>query len=159
MKTKTKKNDEKLLYQTNKVSYIFGYLGILFNVVFLFLTFNTVDLKLYSLPIGIKIFANIIVLLITFLSIEKVKYYSIKYSIYQIFLGLITIGRLFWLPRLFFQGKYVVGKYMESYQSRAFLIGSFLALAGIMFLLSGIIGLLKALKIKNLKKVYNYENE
>lgn len=96
--TKVKSKIEKLRYQPNKRSYYLALLAILFNVVNLFTVINSTSVT-PSFEIGVKILLNIIMLLIIFLGMEKMKVYQKKWAVIIILLGALAFGRMFWMPR------------------------------------------------------------
>ena len=87
---------EKMRYNNNSLSYILGLLGIVFSVAACFIALNSLN------PIGfktvLKVVLNIFVLLIGFLTAEKVKVYQKKFSYVSFALGGIAILRMFWYP-------------------------------------------------------------
>ncbi|CCV64217.1 hypothetical protein BN85406400 [Alteracholeplasma palmae J233] len=144
---------DKMMYQNNKISYNLAFLGLGFNVVFIFLALNTINTRSYGLMTGFKVIMNIIIMLSVFLSMEKVKVYEKKFSIYLIILGIITIGRIFWLPRLFLKGTHITDKLINSnYQMRAIIQIIFLALTSACFIASGIIGYFRSTALEKHRK-------
>lgn len=93
----TRPKVEKLRYQPNKRSYYLALLAILFNVVNLFTVINSTSVR-PTFEIGVKILMNIILLLVIFLGMEKMKVYDKKWSIIVMVLGAIAFVRILWLP-------------------------------------------------------------
>ena len=86
---------DKMRYQPNVLSYDLGFLAIAFNVLYLFAALNTL---VPSLATAVKILLNIVLILMTFLAIEKCKKYSKEYSIILIAFGIISLLRLLYVP-------------------------------------------------------------
>lgn len=93
----TRPKVEKLRYQPNKRSYYLALLAILFNVVNLFTVINSTSVR-PTFEIGVKILMNIVLLLVIFLGMEKMKVYDKKWSIIVMVLGAIAFVRILWLP-------------------------------------------------------------
>jgi len=91
---------EKMRYFENSLSHKLGYAGILFSVIAMFFALNTVSPVYFLNGFGtvLAILMNIFILLTGFLTVEKVKNYSIGYSQYMIGLGAICVLRIFWYP-------------------------------------------------------------
>jgi hypothetical protein len=91
---------EKLRYFDNKFSHGLGYVGIICSLIACFIALNTLSPSAFLSGIGvvIAILMNIFILLTGFLTVEKVKAYSIGYSRYMIGLGVFCIVRMFWYP-------------------------------------------------------------
>ena len=86
---------DKMRYQPNVLSYYLGFLAIAFDVLYLFAALNTL---VPSLATAVKILLNIVLMLMTFLSIEKCKKYAKEYSIVLIVFGIISLLRLLYVP-------------------------------------------------------------
>ncbi len=91
---------EKMRYFDNSISHKLGYAGILCSLIAMFIALNTMSPAYYMGGVGvvIAILMNIAILLTGFLTVEKVKAYSIGYSIYSIVLGGLCVLRIFWFP-------------------------------------------------------------
>lgn len=93
----TRPKVEKLRYQPNKRSYYLALLAILFNVVNLFTVINSTSVR-PTFEIGVKILLNIILLLVIFLGMEKMKVYNKRWGIIIIILGALAFARILWMP-------------------------------------------------------------
>lgn len=91
---------EKMRYFDNKTSHTLGYVGIVTSLLAMFFALNTIDPAYFLGGVGtvIAILMNIFILLTGFLTVEKVKAYSIGYSKYMIVLGGLSVLRIFWYP-------------------------------------------------------------
>lgn len=87
---------EMMRYRTNSSSYKYGMLAIAFSVLAAFISLNSI--KWTTFDVIIKILGNIVILLFGFLSIEKVKSYSLSYSYTLIGIGGLCVARMFWIP-------------------------------------------------------------
>ena len=86
---------DKMRYQPNVISYYFGLLAIVIDVLYLFEVLNVL---VPSLVMATKILLNIVLMLMTFLAVEKCKAYSKGYSIVLIVFGIICLLRLLYVP-------------------------------------------------------------
>ena len=156
---------EMLRYRANSSSYKYGMLAIVFNILAAFISLNSVK---WGVDVIIKILMNIVILLFGFLSIEKAKAYSKKYSYVLIGFGIVSIARIFWYPLILIRdysaylldetqlgklGPTITSKneYSNAYlpasgYTRATIAIVLLSLAAVCFLVSGIIGYVKAKK-------------
>lgn len=96
----TKDNSEtyklqEMRYNNNKISYLFGILGILFVLFAGIVLLNSVRYNWQSL---VYILLLIAMVLVGFLASEKVKTYQIKYSYVMGVLGIICVLLIFWYP-------------------------------------------------------------
>ncbi|MCR5786802.1 MAG: hypothetical protein K6G28_03805 [Acholeplasmatales bacterium] len=91
---------EKLRYFDNKTSHKLGYVGIICSLIACFLALNSVSPSAFLGGFGVvlAILLNIFILLTGFLTVEKVKAYSIGYSKYMIGLGVVCALRILWYP-------------------------------------------------------------
>ena len=87
---------EMMRYRANSLSYMLGFIAILFSVFAAFISLNSMAVN--KPVVIVKIFVNIIVLLLGFLCCEKAKSYSSKGSIVLMVLGVVCIVRIFWIP-------------------------------------------------------------
>lgn len=86
---------QMMRYRNNGFAYKLGMLAIAFSVLGAFICLNSYK---WDLTVIIKILGNIVILLFGFLSIEKVKSYSLKYSYILIGIGGLCVARIFWIP-------------------------------------------------------------
>lgn len=91
---------EKMRYFDNKTSHSLGYVGIVASLLAMFFGLNTMAPAYFLGGVGtiLAILMNIFILLTGFLTVEKVKAYSIGYSKYMIGLGVVSVLRIFWYP-------------------------------------------------------------
>lgn len=87
---------EKMRYNNNSISYKLGLGGIVLSLVAMFIGLNSVAPS--SILTLFIVLINILVFLFGFLSSEKVKTYSKKYSFYMYGLGGICVARIFVYP-------------------------------------------------------------
>lgn len=102
---------EKMRYQPNTLSYYIGFLGLILNIVFLFMATSKLEIDVDGLPekifsplslIGVKILGNVLIMFISFLGMEKMRAYQSKWNYIIIVLGGLFIFRIFWIPRIYF---------------------------------------------------------
>ncbi len=91
----TNMQGQMMRYRTNGFAYKLGMLAIAFSILGAFICLNSYK---WDLTIIIKILGNIVILLFGFLSIEKVKSYSLSYSYTLIGIGGLCVARMFWIP-------------------------------------------------------------
>ena len=98
-------NEEKLIqrdrmrFVKNSLSSSLCYLGILFNVFYFVLLYQSdVGNYYYSIQIGASIVYNLLFLLVVFLASEEVKNYNKSYSYILIGAGVMQIVRMFVIP-------------------------------------------------------------
>lgn len=91
---------EKMRYFDNKTSHTLGYVGIVTSLLAMFFALNTMAPAYFLGGVGtvLAILMNIFILLTGFLTVEKVKTYSIGYSKYMVCLGAMSVLRIFWYP-------------------------------------------------------------
>ncbi len=90
-----KDKNEKLLYQTNKVSYNLLMLCVALNTYYLITTLNNINI---GFSIGVIIVGNIAYTLLAFLCAVKVKTYDELWSKICIFMGFTQFFKLITLP-------------------------------------------------------------
>lgn len=86
---------QMMRYNANKLSFNLGVLGLAFSILAAFICLNSVQ---WNFSVTIKILGNIAILLFGFLSIEKVKSYSLEYSYLLVGIGSVCALRIFWIP-------------------------------------------------------------
>ncbi len=86
---------EIMNYQDNKQAVQLGYLALLINTVFLITTLNTVTPNFF---IGVKILANILIMLLVLLYSEESKKYQTHAGYKLIGIGALALVRIFWIP-------------------------------------------------------------
>lgn len=100
---------EELHYNNNGLSQKLGYLGIIFLVLNLLITLNTVQATFIVSFIYVLI--NIAIFLVGFLACEKVKVYKKEYAITLFIIGVISFVMIFLLP---LQTMIQYGRYVDA---------------------------------------------
>lgn len=86
---------DHMRYNNNKLSYLFGIIGIFFTIISAFVCLNSVMPKWFVL---LYILLTIAILLVGFLASEKTKTYKINYAYTMGVLGIICFALIFWVP-------------------------------------------------------------
>lgn len=123
---------DRMRFQLNHLSYRLGFLGFLIYIVYVATTLDFIPKKM---TMGLEIIIDLFFFMILFLGLEKIKNYSVKWSIYVILLGISTLLRVFWHPLV------LVNLQLQQY---AWISGVSITLAGILITISGIIGYRKS---------------
>lgn len=98
---------DKLRYQTNSSAYLLVMLSVVFSIISLFILITYDSYGAYDTPffvkpdfrIGLEIVLGIVMMLMTFLAAEKVKYYSKPWGFYGLFLiAGVNVFRIFNIP-------------------------------------------------------------
>lgn len=90
---------DRMRYVKNTASSRLCYLAILMDVLYFVSIYKSdVGSWYYQILVGASIVYNLLFMLFTFLSSEGVKNYKAGYSKLLYVLGLLQIGRIFWLP-------------------------------------------------------------
>lgn len=90
---------ERLFYTKNTLSSTFCYIAILANVLYYVSIYSSdVGNYYYSYTIGLSVVYNLLFLLFSFLCSEGVKKYSKSYSAFIAVIGVLQIGRIFYIP-------------------------------------------------------------
>ena len=156
---------QMMRYRNNSLAYKIGMCAIAFSILGAFICLNSYK---WDLTVIIKILGNIVILLFGFLSIEKVKSYSLQYSYTLLGIGALCVARIFWIPLrlinlyniyltnpndeevLKYLGPVVTGDpSVNSYLPQSGVIRGvaamiLIALAAVCFITSGVIGVIKA---------------
>lgn len=148
------KNIERMRYQANKTSYSLALIAFLLNQYYLIVVMNNLTI---SFHIGIEILINLIVYMLLFLGMEKVRYYSVSWSKFFMWLGLFFVVRIAYMPLfLFKEAKELLAiadefsivtaqaKYTAAYTSAITIF-----VVGLLVLISGFIGYKKAVSLKS----------
>lgn len=171
----TKNSIEMLRYRSNKLAYTLGLIGVAFSLFAAFICMNSMNPE--NFQVILKIILNVFILLFGFLCCEKAKTYQVKGSAYLIGLGVINFLRILWIPlQLINYGnaykaaveandqvkmdaaKEFLGKTITNTDGqvnwlpadgsfRGILAIALLVLAGLFFIVGGILGFLKAKKL------------
>lgn len=90
---------DRMRFKRNKLSANLALLAIVLDVLYFVNIYqNDAGSYYHNWKIGVSIVYNLIFMLATFLAEEGVKNYKKAYSIPLVILGVIQIGRIFWLP-------------------------------------------------------------
>ena len=89
----------------NKVSFLFCVLAIIFNVAMFLIIYQEANCTSDYL-LGIDLVINVVFMLAVFLLSEKTKAYKIKAGYVAILMGLIEVGRIFFIP-LYYYNKHL----------------------------------------------------
>lgn len=171
----TKNSIEMLRYRNNRLAYALGLGGVAFSLFAAFICMNSMNPE--NFQVIFKIILNVFILLFGFLCAEKAKTYQVRGSFYLIGLGVINFLRIFWIPlQLIINGnaykaalasgdieaqeaaKQFIGKTITDTQNqvnwlpadgsvRGLIAIILLVLAGILMIVGGVIGFLKAKKL------------
>ena len=140
---------EKMRYNNNSISYKLGLGGIVLSLVAMFIGLNSVAPS--SILTLFIVLINILVFLFGFLSSEKVKTYSKKYSFYMYGLGGICVARIFVYPLILIVNYSTAiigtGYLWNNGIFRGILLMIILVCAAACFISAGIIGYTKQKKL------------
>lgn len=144
---------EKMKYQTNKLSYSLILISLIFVITSIFrmsITWMPFGLNNEGFIVDIEILVTILLLLLIFLSAEKVKFYSKNYSILTIILGLFNIYRIFNLPMKLHD---ITTSENNIFPTKSLVLVIIeLIIIALLLISAGIIGLYKHYQIKNFNK-------
>ncbi len=142
---------DKMRYQTNSAGYLFVFLSLVFSIVALFTLINYDSFGeglnptrvVPDLRIGIEITIGIILMLLTFLAAEKVKFYDPIWSYYGLFiLAGINFLRIFNIPKYAFDKGWIT-------ESTKFWTSLELAVSALLLIVAGIISVRKVYLLHN----------
>ena len=146
---------DRMRYTKNKLSANLAYFAIIFNAIYFVSVYNTdVGSFYYNIEIGFSVSVNLLFMLFTFLASEGVKAYDKKFSIVLLVLGALQIVRIFGIPMEAYYTFVKIGtKYVQAMDWYQFLlcIGC-LVLSAACAISSGVIGLVKTIKLRNYEK-------
>lgn len=171
----TKNSIEMLRYRNNRLAYALGLGGVALSLFAAFICMNSMNPE--NFQVIFKIILNVFILLFGFLCCEKAKTYQVRGSFYLIGLGVLNFLRIFWIPlQLIINGnaykealasgdieaqeaaKQFIGKTITDTQNqvnwlpadgsvRGLIAIILLVLAGILMIVGGVMGFLKAKKL------------
>lgn len=145
MKANKEMDADILQYQTNKLSANCVLLAIVLNVLYFANIFGTIEENVgsyyYTISTGFSVIYNLLFLLFAFMCSEGVKNYKINLSITVIFIGLMQFLRIIYIPLKAFQAEVMSGG-IFAYNVVLLIV------SGILCIVGGIVGILKALKLK-----------
>ena len=148
---------ERLFYTKNTLSSTLCYLAILCNVLYFVSIYSSdVGNYYYSMIIGASVVYNLLFLLFSVLCSEGVKGYSKMYSVVISVIGLLQIGRIFYIPMtahntvISLAGVETI--VMDNSQFNYVVIC--LALSAVFCIAAGVIGYIKACMLESYKKEF-----
>jgi len=170
----TKNSVEMLRYRNNKLAYTLGVLGVGASLFAAFICMNSFNPT--NFQVILKIIVNVFILLFGFLCCEKAKTYQVRGSFYLIGLGVICFIRIFWVPlqlitkynawldakaagnvtKMAQAEKWLGATITDPNQTawlpsagdvRGFIAIALLVVAGILMIVGGVLGFLKAKKL------------
>ncbi len=141
---------QMMRYQANKLSYGIGFLALISTLFYLFPILNAADKFLnnqsdIAFLIAVKILANIFIFLMTFLSVEKMKAYSVSFSILMIVFGGLNIVRIFIFPLMFYTKDYITG-------GKFTYLVIVLIISAALYIFSGVVSYIKSTMLKKYLK-------
>lgn len=92
-------------YKPNQLSFLFCVLAIVLNVAMFLIIYQETNCKSNYL-LGIDLVINVVFMLAVFLLLEKSKAYNLKAGYVALVMGLIEIGRIFFIP-LYYHNKHL----------------------------------------------------
>ncbi|MDR2822401.1 MAG: hypothetical protein LBV58_02480 [Acholeplasmatales bacterium] len=149
---------DKLKYQFNSFSYWLVLLSLVLTIISLFSMINNDDFIISDVTIsvipdpliGIEIAIGIVLMLVTFLTAEKIKAYNLKLTYFTFVLAGINIIRIFNVPLTFYT------KDTPAYTTSTFItLIVELTVSSILLVLAGIISLQKINLMKKYRGVNN----
>lgn len=128
---------DKMRYQKNKLSYNLALIALVFNTLYIFKVLSIVKPDFF---IGLKILANIGLMLSVFLAMEKVKAYSKNWSIFLIVIGVLNFLRTLYAPLLIYQIR-------QAFERDVIIALMYLGFISLFFILAGTVGLSKTISL------------
>lgn len=146
---------DRLRFTKNKLSATLCYIAILFNVLYFVNIYSSdVGNYYYSISIGLSVVYNLLFLLFAFLCSEGVKNYSKNFSIFITVIGVLQIGRIFYIPMKAHSAWVKVSevdvRVMDDKQFTLVVI--FLCVSAACAIAAGVIGFIKTVTLENYKK-------
>lgn len=138
---KNKEKIEIMKYKRNSLSYSLILIGLFFNIIYFIKLYQENDLYFYNISMGISVIYNLMFMLFVFLSAENIKVYSIFYSLFSIFIGILQIIRIGFIPKKAFDNNIINSEDFK-------FLAAFLLLSSIFLILGGIISVIKSYKLK-----------
>ena len=136
---------DRMRFITNSLSSTLAILGILLNVFYFVSVYKNNAGYFRSYEIGVSVLVNLIFMLAVFLCSQGVKNYNKKHSIALIVIGAIELVRIAFMPTSAFKAGAV-----DSFQYARLIV--YLAIAAALLIASGIIGVIRSVKLTNYKK-------
>lgn len=144
---------DRLRFTKNKASSSLILAAIAANALYFVSIYRTdVGSYYYKLFIGASIVYNLVFMLIAFLCSEGVKNYKMGYAYTSIVLGLLQIGRIFYLPKEAHetQSPIVGSEHLTVMQDDQFgYVVALLCISAVLLVIAGIIGIVKTTMLKN----------
>lgn len=136
---------DRMRFVTNGLSSTLALAAVLLNVFYFVSIYKTNNAFFYQIDIGLSVLLNLVFMLAVFLCSQGVKNYNKKHSIALIVIGAIEIARIFFLPLSAYTG--------EAMDSSQFVrVVAYLATASALLLTSGVIGVIRSVKLAEYKK-------
>ena len=160
-------NEEKLIqrdrmrFVKNSLSSTLCYLGILFNVFYFVLLYQSdVGTYYYTIQIGASIVYNLLFLLIVFLASEGVKSYQKGYSYILIGAGVMQIVRIFVIPAAAHAARIVVdGAEVAVMQNSQYTLSLvYLIISAVCLITSAIVNIIKCSALEAHNKYLEAQN-
>ena len=148
---------ERLFYTKNTLSSTLCYLAILANVLYFVSIYSSdVGNYYYNIIIGASVVYNLLFLLFSFLCSEGVKGYSKMYSVVISVIGLLQIGRIFYIPMTAHNTVISLAgvETIVMDDSQFIYVVICLALSAAFCVVAGIIGYVKACMLESYKKEF-----
>jgi Na+(H+)/acetate symporter ActP len=139
---------EKMRYQKNSISYWLALLSIVFNSLYMVDVLENMTI-LADVFIGIDIIINILFMMFVFLGSEKAKVYSKTWGYILIFIGILSILRISFIP---YRLHFIVGSAKGISFNNFIYLCIMLILAGVCLIVSGVITINKSTKLHNYLK-------
>ena len=148
---------ERLFYTKNTLSSTLCYFAILANVLYFVSIYSSdVGNYYYNIIIGASVVYNLLFLLFSFLCSEGVKGYSKMYSVVISVIGLLQIGRIFYIPMTAHNTVISLAgvETIVMDDSQFIYVVICLALSAAFCVAAGIIGYVKACMLESYKKEF-----
>ncbi len=136
-----KEKIEIMKYKRNSLPYSLILIGLMFNVVYFIKLYQQNDLYFYNISMGISVIYNLMFMLFIFLSAENIKVYSIAYSFFVIFVGILQTIRISFTPKKALENNIINSEDFE-------FLRAFLLLSSIFLIVGGIISVIKSYQLK-----------
>ncbi len=144
---------DRLRFTKNKLSADLIILSIVANALyFVDIYRSNVGNYYYKLMIGISVVYNLVFMLAAFLASEGVKNYKLVYCFVSIVLGVLQVGRIFWLPLEALNAPNpVVGADTETVMTSGqfTFVAACLVVSAALLVIAGVMGLIKTMTLNS----------
>ena len=123
---------DRMRFQPNNFSYNLGLLAFLIYIVYIGSTLDYIPKKL---TLGMEVMIDLGFFMVLVLGMEKVKNYSVQWSVYLILLGISCLLRYFWHP--------MVLKSLN-FDDVALVSGVSILVSGILIIIGGVVGYIRS---------------